>query len=69
VVFVLSTAVGAIGIPVNFGEDVTKAVVASCLVFVPCAAVGAAGIPVKFGDSIGATPLQLIPSVVMFKKY
>ena len=42
-------AVGAVGVPTNAGELVTKAVVASWPVFVPAAAVGAVGIPVSAG--------------------
>lgn len=34
--------------------DVTKAVVASCVVFVPAGAVGAVGVPVRLGELIGA---------------
>ena len=39
--------------------EITKAVVASCVVFVPAVAVGAAGIPVNVGDASGAFKASL----------
>ena len=41
---------GAVGVPVNWGELPTKAVVAICVLAVPAAAVGAVGTPVNWGE-------------------
>ena len=48
-VAVPAAAVGAVGIPANWGLFVTNAVVAICVFAVPAAAVGAVGTPVNCG--------------------
>ena len=61
--FVLASAVGAVGVPVKAGDSKgafvlisvwTNSVVAICVVLVPEDAVGAAGVPVNSGESRGA---------------
>jgi hypothetical protein len=67
VVFVVTSAVGAVGVPVRAGEAsgarfavslaisaLTNAVVAICVVLVPTDAVGASGVPVNVGEAKGA---------------
>ena len=43
---------GASGTPCSSTEDVTNAVVASCVVLVPLGAVGAVGMPLNAGDTL-----------------